>query len=95
MGALLQRKQNVVDELDLRKGDINKSADEVSSQSTVSKLQEKRQQTTQRPQQNKKKQTKDEVKPSSDAPAADSGGKQFTTGRLLDLKRKRQSDDEK
>ena len=95
MGALLQRKQNVVDELDLRKGDINKSADEVSSQSTVSKLQEKRQQTTQRPQQNKKKQTKDEVKPSSDAPAADSGGKQSTTGRLLDLKRKRQSDDEK
>lgn len=97
MGALLQRKQNVGEELDLRKGTTDQSPDGERSQSTISMLQEKRQQSTNRPEQSKieTKQTQEKNKPSSNAPATDSEGNQSTTGRLLDLKRKRQSDDEK
>ncbi|MFK7776713.1 MAG: VWA domain-containing protein [Gimesia sp.] len=97
MGALLQRKQNVSEELELRKGDTKKTADQVSLQSTVGKLQEQRQQTTRLSQQDKTgtKKVRDDTKPSPNTPSSDADGNQSTTGRLLDLKRKRQSDDEK
>ncbi|MDF1744520.1 MAG: VWA domain-containing protein [Gimesia sp.] len=97
MGALLQRKQDVSEELDLRKGDTKKTANQVSSKSTVSKLQEQKQQSHRHKEQEKSdtQQPKKETKPLPNTPSADSEGNQSTTGRLLDLKRRRQSDDEK
>lgn len=96
MGALLQRKQNVVEEMDLRKGETASSQSQVTSQSTISKIQEQRQKASRHTDQTttEKKQVKKNVKPSPEAPSSDSKGNQSTTGRLLDLKRKRQSDDE-
>lgn len=96
MGALLQRKQNVVEEMDLRKGETASSQSQVTSQSTISKIQEQSQKASRKTDQTttEKKQVKKNVKPSPDASSSDSKENQSTTGRLLDLKRKRQSDDE-
>lgn len=97
MGALLQRKQDVGQELDLRKADATTTANQLNSQSTIAKLQEQKQQSS-RPHQPEKTGTKrpeSETKPTSNTPPTDSTEKTSTTGRLLDLKRKRQTDDEK
>ncbi|WP_417389424.1 VWA domain-containing protein [Gimesia sp.] len=90
MGALLQRKQNVTEELDSRKGPPD-------PQSTIAKLQEQRQQTT-RPPVPGKAETKPPEKKSTDKPDPPAGGSeenQTTTGRLLDMKRRRNTDDDK
>lgn len=90
MGALLQRKQNVTEELDSRKGPPDQ-------QSTIAKLQEQRQQTT-RPPVPGKVETIPPDKKSTDKPDPPTGGSeenQTTTGRLLDMKRRRNTDDDK
>jgi len=89
MGALLQRKQDVVEDLDARRVEPTKQG----TQSTLSRLQEQRQRTgtTAAPEQQKKAPpTRKEPGP---PPPSDSSENQSTTGRLLDLKRKRNSDD--
>ena len=97
MGALLQRKQDVGDELELRKGDVTTTASQLNSQSTIAKLQEEKRQSSRQsqPENTAKKGLEKETKPSPKTPPTDSGENQSTTGRLLDLKRKRQTDDEK
>jgi len=97
MGALLQRKQDVGQELDLRKADATATANQLNSQSTIAKLQEQKQQSPRPVSSEKagKKQPESETKPTSNTPSTDSTDKTSTTGRLLDLKRKRQTDDEK
>jgi hypothetical protein len=97
MGALLQRKQGVTEELDHRKGTASTTANQLNPQSTISKLQEQKQQSSRQSQPDKtgKKTPEQSGKTSSNAPPTDSTENQSTTGRLLDLKRKRQSDDEK
>lgn len=92
MGALLQRKQDVTEEMDSRKG----PSDQQNQQSTIAKLQEQRQQAT-RPPETGKTETKPPDKKSKEPPVSPAGGSegnQTTTGRLLDLKRRRNSDDD-
>lgn len=92
MGALLQRKQDVTEEMDSRKG----PSDKQNQQSTIAKLQEQRQQAT-RPPETGKTETKPPDKKSKEPPVSPAGGSegnQTTTGRLLDLKRRRNSDDD-
>lgn len=92
MGALLQRKQDVTEEMDSRKG----PSDQQNQQSTIAKLQEQRQQATRTPETGKTE-TKPPDKKSKEPPVSPAGGSegnQTTTGRLLDLKRRRNSDDD-
>ena len=88
MGALLQRKQDVVDDLDARRG----GPTEQTGQSTLAQLQEQRQQkgpaTTPKP-----PGAKDSGKQSAPPPPQTPPDNQSTTGRLLDMKRKRNSED--
>lgn len=88
MGALLQRKQDVVDDLDARRG----GPTEQTGQSTLAQLQEQRQQkgpaTTPKP-----PGAKDSGKQSTPPPPQTPPDNQSTTGRLLDMKRKRNSED--
>lgn len=89
MGALLQRKQDVVDDLDARRG----GPTEQTGQSTLAQLQEQRQQkgpaTTPKP-----PGAKDPGKQQSPPPPPQTPpDNQSTTGRLLDMKRKRNSED--
>ncbi|QDV16128.1 von Willebrand factor type A domain protein [Gimesia panareensis] len=89
MGTLLQRKQVVADDLDARRAETT----ERSTQSTIAQLQEQRQQrrpgsTTESP---GKPETK--KKESGPPPPPAPTDKTSTTGRLLDMKRKRNSED--
>ncbi|WP_339728176.1 VWA domain-containing protein [uncultured Gimesia sp.] len=97
MGALLQRKQGVTEEMDHRKGTASTTSNQKNAQSTISKLQEQKQQSSRQSQQKRTEITNSDHsgKPSTQTPPADSNENKSTTGRLLDLKRKRQSDDEK
>ncbi|MCA9016446.1 MAG: hypothetical protein KDA77_14025, partial [Planctomycetaceae bacterium] len=97
MGALLQRKQDVAEELDYRKGTASTASQPEKTQSTIAKLQEQKQQSSRQSQPQSSERTKPENtgKTSSPTPPSDSTENKTTTGRLLDLKRKRQSDDEK
>lgn len=97
MGALLQRKQDVGEELDIRKGATTASTSQDSPKSTISKLQEQKQQSSRevpKPENAEKTRSESKTKPAKESPKADSEKNQSTTGRLLDLKRKRQSEDE-
>ncbi|QDT97433.1 VWA domain-containing protein [Gimesia aquarii] len=98
MGALLQRKQGVVEELDLRKGKTSGAAKQTTSQSTISQLQAQKQKSTRpnsKAENTQKKKTDKTTNPPGTKTATDSGDNATTTGRLLDLKRRRQSEDEK
>lgn len=93
MGALLQRKQDITEEMDSRRG----QPDPLNQQSTIAKLQEQRQQTTRSPEPGKTE-TRPPDKKTKEPPAPPAGsaeGNQSTTGRLLDLKRRRNSDEDK
>lgn len=89
MGALLQRKQDVVDDLDARRG----GPTEQTGQSTLAQLQEQRQQkgpvTTPKPPGAKDSGKQQSAPPPPQTPQDN----QSTTGRLLDMKRKRNSED--
>lgn len=89
MGALLQRKQDVVDDLDARRG----GSTEQTGQSTLAQLQEQRQQkgpaTTPKPPGAKDSGNQQSAPPPPQTPPDN----QSTTGRLLDMKRKRNSED--
>ncbi|WP_417396551.1 VWA domain-containing protein [Gimesia chilikensis] len=89
MGALLQRKQDVVDDLDARRG----GPTEQTGQSTLAQLQEQRQQkgpaTTPKPPGAKDSGKQQSAPPPPQTPPDN----QSTTGRLLDMKRKRNSED--
>ena len=97
MGALLQRKQGVTEEMDQRKGTISPTTIQQNTQSTISKLQEQKQKSSRQAPADKtgKKSPAQSDTTSSKAQPTDSTENQSTTGRLLDLKRKRQADDEK
>tara|TARA_R110002111_G_scaffold153375_1_gene220180 strand:- start:142022 stop:145066 length:3045 start_codon:yes stop_codon:yes gene_type:complete len=97
MGALLQRKQDVGEVLELRKGDTSTTVNQLNSQSTIAKLQAQKQESSRKSQSEntEKKQPGKENSPAPNAPSTDAGENQTTTGRLLDLKRRRQTDDEK
>ena len=89
MGALLQRKQDVVDDLDARRG----GSTEQTGQSTLAQLQEQRLQkgpaTTPKPPGVKDSGNQQSAPPPPQTPPDN----QSTTGRLLDMKRKRNSED--
>ncbi len=89
MGALLQRKQDVVDDLDARRG----GSTEQTGQSTLAQLQEQRLQkgpaTTPKPPGAKDSGNQQSAPPPPQTPPDN----QSTTGRLLDMKRKRNSED--
>ena len=89
MGALLQRKQDVVDDLDARRG----GPTEQTGQSTLAQLQEQRQQkgpvTTPKPTGANDSGKQQSAPPPPETPPDN----QSTTGRLLDMKRKRNSED--
>lgn len=89
MGALLQRKQDVVDDLDARRG----GSTEQTGQSTLAQLQKQRQQkgpaTTPKPPGAKDSGNQQSAPPPPQTPPDN----QSTTGRLLDMKRKRNSED--
>lgn len=90
MGTLLQRKQSVADDLDTRKGE----APVQTGQSTLAKLHEQRQQ--QRTDTDSKQKTdlmSGKTNQDTSQPP-DATDKQSTTGRLLDLKRKRNTEDD-
>ncbi|QDT21269.1 VWA domain-containing protein [Gimesia chilikensis] len=89
MGALLQRKQDVVDDLDARRG----GSTEQTGQSTLAQLQELRLQkgpaATPKPPGAKDSGNQQSAPPPPQTPPDN----QSTTGRLLDMKRKRNSED--
>ncbi|MEQ8854268.1 VWA domain-containing protein [Gimesia sp.] len=89
MGALLQRKQDVVDDLDARRG----GSTEQTGQSTLAQLQEQGLQkgpaTTPKPPGAKDSGNQQSAPPPPQTPPDN----QSTTGRLLDMKRKRNSED--
>ncbi len=89
MGALLQRKQDVVDDLDARRG----GPTEQTGQSTLAQLQEQRLQkgpaATPKPPGAKDSGKQQSAPPPPQTPPDN----QSTTGRLLDMKRKRNSGD--
>mgnify|MGYP003630016589 CR=1 FL=1 len=97
MGALLQRKLDVGEVLELRKGDASTTVNQLNSQSTIAKLQAQKQESSRKshPEKTEKKQPGKETGPASQTTSTDAGDNQTTTGRLLDLKRRRQTDDEK
>ena len=89
MGALLQRKQDVVDDLDTRRG----SPTEQSGQSTLAQLQEQRQQKGPAAAPKHPEVKNPEKQQSAPHPPQTPPDNQSTTGRLLDMKRKRNSED--